>query len=66
MAADILKDAERIVLKNMGRGNYFRIAADVIVDGENLADALIKAGLAVRYNGGNKTQKWCEQYEAKK
>jgi len=59
MVADILKDAERIDLKNMERGKYFRIAADVIVDGENLADMLIEAGVAIRYDGGKKTHKWC-------
>ena len=60
MVADILKDAEQITLKNMKRGKYFRIAADVIVDGENLSDLLIGAGMAIRYNGGKKTHKWCE------
>ena len=60
MVTDILKDAERINLKNMERGKYFRIAADVIVDGENLADVLVEAGMAVRYDGGKKTHKWCE------
>ena len=60
MVADILKDAEQITLKNMERGKYFRIAADVIVDGESLADMLIEAGRAVRYDGGKKTHKWCE------
>jgi len=33
--------------------------ADVIVDGESLADVLIEAGMAVRYDGGKKTHKWC-------
>jgi micrococcal nuclease len=60
MVADILKDAEQIVLMNMERGKYFRIAADVIVDGENLGDMLIEAGVAVRYDGGKKTVNWCE------
>ena len=60
MVADILKDAEQITLKNMERGKYFRIAADVYVDGENLAEVLIEAGMAVRYGGGKKTHKWCE------
>ena len=60
MVADILKDAEQITLKNMERGKFFRIAAEVIVDGENLADMLIEAGMAVRYDGGKKTHKWCE------
>ena len=61
MVADILKDAEQIVLRNMERGKYFRIAADVYVDGENLADMLIEAGMAVKYNAGKKTHKWCEE-----
>ena len=60
MVADILKDAEQITLKNMERGKYFRIAADVIVDEENLADMLIEAGIAVRYDGGKKMKNWCE------
>lgn len=60
MVADILKGAEKINLKNMKRGKYFRIAADVIVDGENLADVLIEAGMAIKYNGGKKTYKWCD------
>ena len=60
MVADILRDAEQITLKNMERGKFFRIAAEVIVDGENLADMLIEAGMAVRYDGGKKTHKWCE------
>ena len=60
MVADILKDAEQINLKNMERGKYFRIAADVYVDGESLADMLIEAGMAIRYDGGKKTHKWCE------
>ena len=60
MVADILKDAEQITLKNMERGKYFRIAADVIVDGESLADMLVEAGMAVKYNGGKKIKDWCE------
>ena len=60
MVADILKDAEQIVLRNMERGKYFRIAADVIVDGESLGDMLIEAGVAVRYDGGNKNEEWCK------
>jgi micrococcal nuclease len=59
MVADILNDAEQISLRNMERGKYFRIAAEVLVDGENLADLLIEAGVAVKYDGEKKTQKWC-------
>ena len=59
MVGDILKNAEKITLKNMQRGNYFRIASDVIVDGESLTDMLISAGMAIRYDGRKKTHKWC-------
>ena len=60
MVADILKDAEQITLKNMERGKYFRIAADVLVDGEDLGDILVDAGVAIRYDGGKKNNKWCK------
>ena len=57
---DILQDAERIDLKNMERGKYFRIVADVIADGDDLGELLVEAGLAVRYDGGKKNKDWCE------
>jgi len=60
MVADILKDAEQVDLKNIERGKYFRIVADVFVDGESLSDLLIEAGMAVPYDGGTKTHNWCE------
>ena len=47
-----------MTLKNMEREKYFRVVADVIVDGENLADVLIEAGIALKYDGGKKTYKW--------
>jgi len=31
------------------------------VDGESLADMLIETGMAVKYDGGKKTHKWCER-----
>jgi endonuclease YncB( thermonuclease family) len=61
MVADILMDAEQITLKNMKRGKYFRIVADVIVDGENLSDMLIEAGVAIKYSGKKKIHQWCEE-----
>jgi len=60
MVGDILKDAEKITLKNMQRGKYFWIASDIIVDGESLGDMLIKAGMAIRYDRRKKTHKWCD------
>ena len=60
MVAEILKDAEQITLKNMERGKYFRIAADVLVDGEDLGDMLVEARVGVRYGGRKKSHKWCK------
>ncbi|OEU52311.1 MAG: hypothetical protein BA861_07015 [Desulfobacterales bacterium S3730MH5] len=52
-----LREGQQIVLKNMQRGKYFRIVADVYVDGSNLGQELIAAGLAKQYDGGKKP-KW--------
>lgn len=49
-----------VQLRNLKRGKYFRIIADVYVDGRNLGDELIKAGLARVYDGGTK-KTWCGQ-----
>ena len=54
-----LRSAKRIELRNMKRGKYFRIVADVYVDQQNLGDLLIKNSLAVPYDGGHKGKDWC-------
>ena len=53
-----LRSAQTIELHNMQRGKYFRILADVYVDGSSLADLLISAGHA-RVYGGGKRGGWC-------
>ena len=60
MVSDILKDAGKIALKNLKRGKYFRIVADVYVDKESLAVMLVEAGVAIPYSGGKKSKNWCE------
>ena len=60
MVADILKNAEQITLKNMEKGKYFEVAAEVYVDGMNLAGKLIVAGMAVKYDGDRTIKNWCE------
>jgi endonuclease YncB( thermonuclease family) len=60
MVSEILKDAGQIALKNLKRGKYFRIVADVYVDEENLAVMLVEAGVAIPYSGGKKSKNWCE------
>lgn len=49
-----LKQASLVELRNIRRGKYFRITAEVYLDGHNLADLLIAHGLALPYEGGKK------------
>lgn len=59
ITVDMLRGAKKVELRNMQRGKYFRIIADVYADGVSVADRLIKAGLAYEYYGGTK-QGWCK------
>lgn len=49
-----LREGKTIKLVNMKRGKYFRIVAEVYIDGSNLGDELIKKGFAKPYFGGKK------------
>lgn len=49
-----LQCAKTIELVNVQRDKYFRLLADVYVDGINLAEDLIQNGLAQFYDGGTK------------
>lgn len=60
VATYMLKNATVIELRNMQRGKYFRIVADVYADGVSLSEKLIEKKLAVPYDGGTKTKNWCE------
>ena len=59
---DKLTQARRIELVNIQRGKYFRLLAEVVVDGESLGDSLIKQGFAVQYDGGKKKD-WCKNLD---
>lgn len=50
----LLESAKVIELRNIERGKYFRLVADVYVDGTNLTDFLIASGLALPYDGGKR------------
>lgn len=50
----MLESGKIIVLKNIERGKYFRIVADVYVDGVSLSDSLLLLELAKSYDGGKK------------
>jgi endonuclease YncB( thermonuclease family) len=53
-----LNNASSIQLSNLKRDKYFRLLADVYVDGKSLAAALLANNLAVKYSG-NKKSSWC-------
>ena len=63
LVANLLKNAKRIDLRNIGRGKYFRVVADVIIDGKSLSHYLLKNGLAYSYDGGTKKKMdWCKSH----
>lgn len=63
VVSDIMRNAESITLKNVKRGHYFRIVADVYADQRNVGDHLLRLGYAYKYNGGRKRTDidWCEK-----
>ena len=56
----MLRNAKTIELRNMQRGKYFRIVAEVYADGQSVGDGLVREGLAVVYDGGKKVKDWCK------
>lgn len=59
VTVDMLRNSKKIELRNIKRGKYFRIVADVFVDGKSLAEVLVQKNLAYRYSGGKK-KSWCK------
>ena len=57
----LLESANTIDLLNVERGKYFRLVARVEIDGTDLSQLLLKEGYAVEYDGGKKTNDWCEE-----
>ena len=53
-----LANAKEIKLTKLQRGKYFRVVADVMVDGVSLEQELLENELAYKYSGGKKTS-WC-------
>lgn len=53
-----LRAGKLIELKGIVRDKYFRLLAEVWVDGVNLGEQLILGGFAVPYGGGTKVD-WC-------
>ena len=55
-----LLNAKSIKLKNLQRGKYFKILADVYDGKVSLSKSLIDANLGIVYNGGHKYKDWCK------
>lgn len=61
LVASMVKQAKKVELHAVERDKYFRILADVQVDGVSLSQILLKNGLAVAYDGGTKAKiNWCD------
>ena len=59
MLAERLRHAKAIDLREVERGKYFRLVAEVIADGENLSVWMLESGLALPYDGGKRERKFC-------
>ena len=55
----LLFRANDIKLKNVRRGKYFRIVADVYIKGVNASHYMVQHGYATRYSGNAKKDSWC-------
>lgn len=52
-----MMDAAKVIgLKKVRRDKYFRILADVMIDGQSAAEMMLKAGFAKAYDGGTKEE----------
>ena len=51
--------AHRVRIERHGLDRYHRTLARVWLDGEDLSQAVIDAGLGVPYSGGRRGWKWC-------
>jgi micrococcal nuclease len=61
LVAALLKSAKKIELRNVQRDKYFRVLAEVVVDGVDVSSVLLARGLAYQYDGGTKQRvDWCE------
>ena len=55
---ELLSDAKTIELKNPQRDKYFRVLAEVWIDGESLGEKLKSDGLAKDYYGEGARPEW--------
>jgi endonuclease YncB( thermonuclease family) len=56
---DVVTGARQVELRNLRRDKYFRLLADVCVDGRALSTWLVEEGLGYPYEGDTK-RSWCK------
>lgn len=56
---EALRSAQVVELRNIKRGKYFRIIADVYLDGRSLSEKLMKSWLARVYQPIKSRKSWC-------
>lgn len=54
-----LYSGDNIELRNVKRDKYFRIDAELFIDGVNISNEMIEKGFAVRYKGAVRSG-WCK------
>lgn len=60
--ADIFRNSSRISLRSIGRDKYFRVLAEVVVDGVDVGQEMLRRGMAVPYEGGERPKvDWCKR-----
>jgi endonuclease YncB( thermonuclease family) len=59
ITSDALYAAEVVELRDIERGKYFRVLADVYIDGVSLAEMHFKSKTARPYSGGTR-KGWCD------
>ena len=61
LLTSLLKNAKQVDLTEVDRDKYFRILADVKVDGKSVKDIMLKNHVAYDYDGGTKEKRdWCK------
>lgn len=55
---NMVASGDRVTLMGLDRDKYFRLIAEVYIDGKSIGEELISLGLAVPYTGGTKIS-WC-------
>jgi len=67
LVENLVKNGKTIHLLKVERDKYFRLLADVSIDGKMVRDVLLKNRLAVAYEGKSKERvDWCKRIPASK